>query len=77
MKVIAVISFFLVMVGCDTIPVRPAVDSCVEHWWIKGIYKMQSVDDLNVKLKNISGGEDRVISQFDRGWSEVVCPKNQ
>jgi hypothetical protein len=60
--------------ACDTVPIRPNIGSCIKHWWIKGIYKIQNVEDLEVKLKNVSGGEDRTISELDRGWGEVKCP---
>lgn len=74
MKFFFVISFIFAIIACDTMPVRPPVGSCVKHWWIKGIYKMQSVENLKIKLESVSGGEVRIISQLDRGWSEVKCP---
>jgi hypothetical protein len=74
MRATMLILFLLGLFGCDTAPVRPDVGSCIEHWWIKGNYKIQKVEGLKVKLKNVAGGEDRVISELDRGWSEVKCP---
>lgn len=75
MRIVLFIFLSWSFVGCDTAPVRPDVGGCMEHNWIKGTYKIQSVEGLDIKLKNISGGDDRVISAFDRGWSEVKCPQ--
>lgn len=74
MRVIILIIFLSALFGCDTVPLRPDVGSCIEHRWIKGTYKIQSVDGLKVQLKNVSGGEDRIISELDRGWGQARCP---
>lgn len=74
MKIVLFILVLLSFIGCETSPVRPDIGGCMEHIWIKGTYKIQIVEGLDTKLKNISGGDDRVISAFDRGWSEVKCP---
>jgi len=73
-KTLTLFFIALILVGCDIAPVRSDVGGCMEHNWIKGTYKIQSVEGLDIKLKNVSGGDDRVISAFDRGWSEVKCP---
>ena len=74
MRVILFIFLILSFVSCDTAPVRPDVGGCMEHSWIKGIYKILKTEGSQIKLKNVSGGEDRSISIFDRGWTEVKCP---
>lgn len=74
MKFILQIFFLLLTTGCDTFSVRPNISSCIEHSWIKGTYKVQSFEGLNIILKNVSDAEERVISEFDSGWAEVKCP---
>lgn len=75
-KVFILFLLLVPIVGCDIAPVRPDVGGCMEHTWIKGTFKIQSKEErLDIKLKNVSGGDDRVISAFDRGWTEVRCPQ--
>ncbi|OFZ31146.1 MAG: hypothetical protein A2622_00670 [Bdellovibrionales bacterium RIFCSPHIGHO2_01_FULL_40_29] len=75
MRIVLLIFLSLPILGCDIAPVRSDVGGCMEHTWIKGTFKIQSKEEeLDIKLKNVSGGDDRVISTFDRGWSEVKCP---
>lgn len=67
-------SFVLVLVGCDTIPIRHETNMCLKHTWIIGKYKVTKIENLDVYLKNLSGGNDRVISKLDHGWKEIPCP---
>ena len=66
-------SFTLVLISCDTVTVPYSEGSCIEHKWYSGVFKIQKIEGINIKLKNIITGESKTISEMDQGWRKVDC----
>lgn len=74
MRFFTLLIFLMPSLGCDTMSKRFDIDKCMSHIWMSGTYKVTKIDGLDVYLKNVSGGNDKVISKLDRGWNDVPCP---
>lgn len=69
---IFIFTIFL-LVSCDSVSIRYQEKNCMKHSWGDDVYMVERIEGLDVFMKNMSGGNDKVISKMDRGWSEVSC----
>jgi hypothetical protein len=74
MKIVILFLGMLILLGCDSMPVSYNLDKCMTPIWMSGTFKIVKVEELSLYLKNVSGGNDKIISRLDRGWNEVSCP---
>lgn len=75
MKYGTIFLFLLINSGCDIAQIRPEdTGKCMQHWWIKGTYRVIEYKAPYVFMRNLKDGSKREISTRDHGWKEVRCP---
>lgn len=61
------------LLSCDTVAIRPNINTCISHRWIKGTFQVINVENNKIFLKNIEDGSIRTIFDVERGWKSTSC----